>query len=81
MKAFTTWKTILTNDLQALRQLEGADAANRMRYVMKEQEIGQHCCQAGESLTDEELTRLKQVLGLNEWQWHSYKSKLLPELE
>jgi hypothetical protein len=47
-----------------------------MRGSLKEQEIGQHCCQAGESLDDVNLTLLKEALGLNEWQWHAYKSKV-----
>ncbi len=37
------WKTLLTKDLLALKQLEGQDAFTRMRRSMKEQEIGQHC--------------------------------------
>lgn len=70
------WKTILTNDLHALKQLTGKDELSRMRYAIKEQEIGQHCYQAGESLTDKELMLLKMALGLTDQQWHDYKSKL-----
>ena len=46
---------------------------------MKEQEIGQHCCQAGESLNDADLSLLKQALGLDEQAWRSYKAKVRPE--
>ncbi len=48
---------------------------------MKEQEIGQHCWQAGESLSDAELSMLKKVLGLDEKAWQSYKAKVRPEPE
>jgi hypothetical protein len=52
MQALEEWKAILTTDLLVLRRLQGGDALSRMRSAMKEQEIGQHCCQAGESLGD-----------------------------
>jgi len=75
------WKTVLAKDFLTLKRLEGLDVASRLRYNMKEQEIGQHCCQAGESLADAELSLLKQTLGLDEHQWHAYKSKVSPEPE
>lgn len=75
------WKTVLAKDFLALKRLERSDAASRMRYAMKAQEIGQHCCQAGESLADTELSLLKQRLGLDEHQWRAYKSKVSPEPE
>ncbi len=75
------WKTVLAKDLLELHHLEGQDAATRMRRSMKEQEIGQHCCQAGESLSDADLTSLKEALGLDEQQWHAYQSKVRPEPE
>ena len=73
------WKTLLTKDLLALKLLDGQDAFTRMRHSMKEQEIGQHCCQAGERLGDPDLALLKETLGLDEYQWHAYKSKVRPE--
>jgi hypothetical protein len=81
MQALDEWKAILTNDFLALRRLQGWDALNRMRRSMKEQEIGQHCCQAGESLSDAELSLLKHVLGLDDEAWQIYKSKVRPEPE
>jgi hypothetical protein len=48
---------------------------------MKEQEIGQHCCQAGEGLSDADLTSLKAALGLDERQWHAHQSKVRPAPE
>lgn len=75
------WKTVLTNDLHALKQLTGRDEMSRMRCAMKEQEIGQHCYQAEENLTDKELKLLKKTLGLTDQQWNSYKTKIRPVLE
>ncbi len=81
MQAFDEWKAILMNDFLALRQLQGWNALSRMRSSMKKQEIGQHCCQAGESLSDVDLSLLKQALGLDEEAWRIYKSKVRPEPE
>lgn len=75
------WEAILTRDLHALKHLTGKDEMSRMRHAMKEQEIGQHCYQAGEMLTDKELTQLKKALGLTEQQWRVYKSKIRPAPE
>ena len=73
---FATWKTTLMNDLQALKQLRGSDEMSLMRHAMKEQDIGFHCYQAEENLTDAELSLLKKVLRFSELRWHYYKSKL-----
>ena len=78
MQALDEWKATLITDLLALRRLQGGDALSRMRHAMKEQEIGQHCCQAGESLSDADLSLLKQALGLDEQAWQSYKAKVRP---
>jgi hypothetical protein len=72
------WKAVLTKDLLELHQLEGQDASTRLRRSLKEQAIGQHCCQAGERLGDADLALLKEALGLDEWQWHTYKSNVRP---
>ena len=81
MQTLDEWKPILSTDLLALRRLPGGDALSRMRYAMKGQEIGQHCCQAGESLSDADLSLLKQTLGLDEQAWQFYKAKVRPEPE
>jgi hypothetical protein len=81
MQALEEWKTILTTDLLTLRRLQGWDALSRMRRAMKQQEIGQHCCQAGESLGDADLSLLKQALGLDEQAWQSFRAKVRPEPE
>ncbi len=75
------WKSVLAKDFLALKQLEGQDANTRIRRSLKEQEIGQHCCQAGESLNDSDLSLLKEALGLDEQQWQTYKSKVRPAPE
>jgi hypothetical protein len=81
METLALWKTILMSDLYVLTQLEEQDEVSQMRHAMKEQEIGQHCCQAGEDLTDEELALLKRALELSEQQWYTYKSKVRPAPE
>jgi hypothetical protein len=81
MRTLDQWKAILSKDLFELGRFTGQDEATRMRRSMKEQEIGQHCYEAGESLNDHELASLKQALGLDEQQWRSYQSKVLPEQE
>jgi hypothetical protein len=81
MHIFDEWKAVLTKDFLELKQLKGWNSSSRMRRSLKEQEIGQHCCQAGESLSDPELALLKKMLGLDEKQWRAYKSKVRPEPE
>jgi hypothetical protein len=66
------------NDLQVLTQLRGSDGMSLMRHAMKEQDIGLHCYQAKENLTDAELVLLKKVLRLSELPWRVYKSNLRP---
>ncbi len=78
MHTLNEWKAVLVKDFLELQQLEGQEASTRMRRSLKEQEIGQHCCQAGECLGDPDLTLLKEALGLDEWQWHAYKAKVRP---
>ncbi len=81
MQTFEEWRAILTIDFLALGLLQGRDDLSRIRRSMKEQEIGQHCWQAGESLSDAELSQLKKVLGLDEKAWQAYKAKVRPEPE
>jgi len=70
------WKTILTEDLRRLEQLRGRNQASQERYALKEQELGLHCYQAEEHLSDADLAHLKKVLQLSELRWRFYKSKL-----
>jgi len=78
MYTLDEWKAVLAKDFLELQHLEGQDTNTRIRRSLKEQEIGQHCCQAGESLGDPDLDLLKESLGLDEWQWHTYKANLRP---
>jgi hypothetical protein len=78
VSALNEWKAVLAKDLLELRQLEGQDASTRMRRSLKEQEIGQHCCQAGERLDDADLALLKEALVIDEWQWRTYKANVRP---
>lgn len=77
-ETFAVWKTTLVNDLQVFKQLRGSDDMSLMRHAMKEQDIGLHCYQAEENLTDAELALLKKVLRLSELRWRVFKSKLCP---
>jgi len=81
MQSFDTWLTLLSKDLSELKRLEEQDASTRLRRSMKEQEIGQHCCEAGEDLDDLQLAHLKEALGLTEKEWQTYKSKVRPDPE
>ena len=72
------WKAVLAQDLLELYQLEGPEDSTKMRRAMKEQAIGQHCCQAGEHLDDTDLALLKEALGLGEWQWRKFQSHVRP---
>jgi hypothetical protein len=81
MRTLDQWKAALSKDLFELRQLTDQDEVTKMRRSMKEQEIGQHCCEAGESLNDQELASMKQALGLEEEQWRTFQSKVRPEQE
>ena len=72
------WNAVLAKDLHEFYQLEGLDDSIRMRRSLKEQAIGQHCCQAGEHLDDADLALLKEALGLSEWQWHIFTSNVRP---
>jgi hypothetical protein len=81
MYTLAEWKVVLAKDFLELKRLEGQDVNTRIRRALKEQEIGQHWCQAGESLSDADLTLLKAALGLDEQQWHAYMSKVRPAPE
>jgi len=81
MHTFNEWKAVLVKDLLELQRLKGHDASIKERRSLKEQEIGQHCCQAGEHLDDPDLALLKKTLGLKEWQWHAYIAHVRPTLD
>jgi hypothetical protein len=81
MNPFEIWKAILSKDILDLQRLQAQDDFTRTRRLLKEQELAQHCCQAGENLDNADLSRLKEALGLDEQQWHASKSNLRPAQE
>jgi hypothetical protein len=81
VRALARWKRILRKDFLELKRLEQHYPSPHIRSWLKEQEIGQHCCQAGEMLLDPELAVLKQALNLNEQQWCAYRRKVRPSPE
>lgn len=76
---FERWKAVLRDDVQALSQETRQDEEGHIRFILKEQTLGQHCCEAEEYLPDAELTLLKQELGLTDHQWHIYKANVRPK--
>ncbi|HEY7418544.1 MAG TPA: hypothetical protein VH593_25430 [Ktedonobacteraceae bacterium] len=76
---FERWKAVLKDDVQALSRETKDDEEGRIRFILKEQTLGQHCCEAEEYLSDAELRLLKQELGLTDHQWHTYKANVLPK--
>ena len=81
VSTFNVWKAVLVKDFLELQRLQGLDACTRERRSLKEQEIGQHCCQAGEHLGDPDLALLKKTLSLEDWQWQEFRAKVRPALD
>ncbi len=73
MHTLDEWKAVLAKDFFELQHLEGQDASTRMRRFLKEQEIGQHCCQAGERLGDPDLA----LLNMKSWRTSRWVKPLL----
>lgn len=78
MQTLAKWTSILRKDFLELTSLDQQKPFARIRYSLKEQEIGQHCCQAEEMLPDPELASLKLVLGMDDEQWRNYRRKVRP---
>lgn len=81
MSTLEVWEAVLVKDFQELQRLQGQDASTRERRSLKQQAIGQHCCQAGEHLGDPDLALLKKTLSLQDWQWQGYRAKVRPALD
>jgi hypothetical protein len=81
MHPYSTWKAILSKDFLDLQRLQAQDDITRTRRSLKEQELAQHCCQAGENLDDAELLHLKEALGLDQQRWCACKANLRPAQE
>jgi hypothetical protein len=81
VSALAVWEAVLLKDFRELQRLQGLDASSRERRSLKEQAIGQHCCQAGEHLGDPDLALLKKTLSLENWQWQGYRAKVRPAFD
>jgi hypothetical protein len=77
MKTFEELKAVLIQDLLELDQLaENWPNTIEKRHV-KEQEIGRHCYEAEEDLSQLELNTLKRALGIHDSKWQVYKAKFI----
>ena len=78
MKAFATWKSILTQDIADMRRIEGTlSLFEAFRIPRRMCEVGQHCYQAEEHLTVLELSRLKNELEIDDLRWRWYKAEFV----
>src|SRR5258708_34308580 len=77
MKTFEELKAELTQDLLELEKLAGIWPSTIEKRHVKEQEIGRHCYEAEEDLSQLELNTLKRVLGITDTKWRAYKAKFI----
>jgi len=77
MKTFEELKAELTQDLLELEKLTGIWPNTIEKRHVKEQEIGRHCYEAEEDLSQLELNTLKRVLGISDTRWRAYKAKFI----
>jgi hypothetical protein len=77
MKTFEELKAEFTQDLLELEKLAGNWPGTIEERHVKEQEIGRHCYEAEEDLSQVELNTLKRVLGINDSRWRAYKAKFI----
>ncbi|WP_126556527.1 hypothetical protein [Dictyobacter kobayashii] len=74
---FDMLQNLFSQDLQELQHLRKRGwFVLPMSRIVKEEHIGRCCYLAEEFLSSEELQTLKKDLGLNERQWHTYKTKI-----
>ena len=77
MKTFEELKAVFTQDLLELEQLAGNWPGTIEERHVKEQQIGRHCYEAEEDLSQTELNTLKKALGINDTRWRAYKAKFI----
>jgi hypothetical protein len=77
MKTFEELKAVFTQDLLELEKLAGIWPSTIEKRHVKEQEIGRHCYEAEEDLSQLELNTLKRALGINDSRWRAYKAKFI----
>ena len=68
---------MFTQDLLELEKLAGIWPSTIEKRHVKEQEIGRHCYEAEEDLSQLELGMLKRTLGINDTRWQAYKAKFI----
>jgi hypothetical protein len=77
MNTFDTLQTLFLRDLRDLQQLQKRWwLILPMTRLVKEEHVGRCCYLAEEFLDADELSVLKDKLGLAERQWRAYKAKL-----
>jgi hypothetical protein len=77
MKTLEELKAELTEELLELEKLAGIWPSTIEKRHVKEQEIGRHCYEAEEDLSQLELNTLKRVLGITDTRWRAYKAKFI----
>jgi hypothetical protein len=77
MKTFEELKAVFTQDLFELKKLTEFWPSTIEKRHVKEQEIGRHCYEAEEDLSQLELNTLKRALGINDSRWRAYKTKFI----
>lgn len=77
MDIFDALQALFSRDLSELQQIRkrGWRVLPTTRTV-KEEHLGRCCYLAEEFLTSNDLCALKQKLGLDEREWHAYKTKV-----
>ena len=77
MKTFEELKAVLMQELLELERLAGIWPSTIEKRHVKEQEIGRHCYEAEEDLSQLELGTLKRALGITVTRWRAYKAKFI----
>ncbi len=77
MKTFEELRAVFTQELLELEKLAGNWPGTIEERHVKEQEIGRHCYEAEEDLSQTELTMLKRALGIHDSRWRVYKAKFI----
>ncbi len=77
INTFDSLQALFLQDLRELHQLRKRGwRVLPMTRVVKEEHLGRCCYLAEEFLGSADLCALKHELGLDEQQWHTYKTKI-----
>ena len=80
MQRYEAIKAQLMKNFAELQQLPVQGKMAHVEHAFKEALIGQHCYDAERLLDLHDLLMLKEMLGLDERAWRSYKCKLTQSL-